>query len=443
MPAETMVPDVPAADGRVVSDAAAAPTVSTEAGRYRDALAVSEFRAVFLGYLVSMIGDVVAIVALTVLVFQRTGSPLLSALVFTCAFVPFLVGGTLLSGLADRLPPRRLLVTADLVSACLVAIMALPGLPVGALLPLLVAVNLFPAVSAGVRAALLPVILPGGLYIPGRSLLRLVAQGVQIVGNGVAGLALLLVSARWALALDAVTFVLSAALIRGGLRPRSLPGEAPAQRSLGRDSLRGVREVLGDPRIRRVLLLGWLVSTFGVAPEALGVAYVHDSGAAASAVGWWLAMLPTGVVVGELAAVRMLPARWRSRTVRPLAAGCFLPLFVLALHPPLAVALPVLVVSGLGSAYTVGLDLLGLEVTPERLRARMFTVSSAGLMTLQGLGFAAAGALGEIVSPATAIVIAAGCGLATVALLGLPVATPEPEPAKAASRAPLAAAAGP
>jgi hypothetical protein len=141
-------------------------------------------------------------------------------------------------------------------------------------------------------------------------------------------------------------------------------------------------------------------------------------------------MLPAGVIVGELAAVRVLPARIRRRTVRPLAAWCFVPLLLLGIfQPPLSIALPLLVLSGLGSAYTLGLDLIGLEVTPEPLRARMFTIATAGLMTLQGLGFAAAGALGQLVSPSTAILIAACCGLAVVAVVKLPAVTPGREPA--------------
>jgi MFS family permease len=420
---ETLAPAYGSADCREVS-APTIPTADTQAGRYLDALRMGEFRAVFVAYVISMLGDVIAMVALAVLVYQRTGSALLAALVFTCAFVPFLLGGTLLSGLVDRIEPRRLLVGADLISACLVGTMALPGVPTGALLALLAVTNLLPALSTGVRSALLPEMMPGELYIPARSLLRIVAQGSQVIGNGVAGLFLLLVSARWALALDAVTFLGSAALLRWGMRRRHLT-ESVASRvaGLGRDSLDGIRSVLGDPGIRRVLLLTWLIATFSVAPEALGVAYVHDIGASASAVGWWLAMLPAGVVIGELAAVRVLPARIRRRTVRPLAAWCFVPLLLLGLQPPLGIALPLLVLSGLGSAYTLGLDLIGLEVTPEPLLARMFTIATAGLMTLQGLGFAAAGALGQFVSPSLAIVIAACCGLAVVALLRLPAVT--------------------
>ena len=79
-------------------------------GGYRDALAVGEFRALFSAYIVSMLGDIVAAVALTVLVFERTGSPFLAGLTFTLAFVPYLFSGALLSGLVDRVPPRRLMI---------------------------------------------------------------------------------------------------------------------------------------------------------------------------------------------------------------------------------------------------------------------------------------------------------------------------------------------
>jgi MFS family permease len=78
----------------------------------------------------SLVGDVIAAVALTVLVFQRTGSPFLAGLTFTLAFMPSLLGGTLLSALVDRLPPRRLMVTCDLVSAAMVIVMAAGHAPV-------------------------------------------------------------------------------------------------------------------------------------------------------------------------------------------------------------------------------------------------------------------------------------------------------------------------
>ena len=71
---------------------------------------MGEFRALFAAYTVSMLGDIVAAVALTVLVFQRTASPFLAGVTFTLAFVPYLFSGALLSSLVDRVPPRRLMI---------------------------------------------------------------------------------------------------------------------------------------------------------------------------------------------------------------------------------------------------------------------------------------------------------------------------------------------
>ena len=61
-----------------------------------------------------------------VLVFERTGSPLLASLTFALGFLPYLVSGALLSAVVDRMPLRRLLVGCDLVCAGLVGVMAAP-----------------------------------------------------------------------------------------------------------------------------------------------------------------------------------------------------------------------------------------------------------------------------------------------------------------------------
>ena len=77
---------------------------------YGAALASREFRAVFAAAGLSVTGNVVADIVQTVLIYDRTHSPLLSSLSFALGFLPFLVTGTLLSSLVDRVPPRRLLV---------------------------------------------------------------------------------------------------------------------------------------------------------------------------------------------------------------------------------------------------------------------------------------------------------------------------------------------
>ena len=201
----------------------------------------------FLADIVSMLGNVVAEVALTVLVYEQTRSPALAASVMALAFLPYLLGGVLLGAAADRLPARRVLVVCDLLSAALVAAMVIPGMPVAALLGLLFANGLLAPVYGGVRSAVLPDVLPPGPgYILGRSMMRMVAQSAQIVGFGAGGLLLAVVSPRGALAFDAASFRASALLLRGGHGPA--PGAARPGR--GRVDDRGLA-ARDPPRARR------------------------------------------------------------------------------------------------------------------------------------------------------------------------------------------------
>ena len=106
-------------------------------------------------------------------------------------------------------------------------------------------------------------------------------------------------------------------------------------------------------------------------------------------------------------------------------------LFVL--DPPVAAGIALLVSSGACGFYALGLDARVRDAAPPALFARTMTLNSAGLMTLQGLGFALAGGLGELLGPANAIALAGGCGLGVVAmLLGLDLrpARPLPESAR-------------
>src|ERR1700753_1427942 len=82
--------------------------------------AVREFRALWLSVLLSSAGDRLALVALAVLVYQRTGSPLLAALAYSAGYLPWVIGGLFLADLADRRPRRTVMVGCDVARAVLV-----------------------------------------------------------------------------------------------------------------------------------------------------------------------------------------------------------------------------------------------------------------------------------------------------------------------------------
>ncbi|MFD6291580.1 MFS transporter [Streptomyces sp. NPDC060205] len=369
------------------------PSADTRGGGYGRAFAVGEFRFVFAAHALSLLGVVVSEIALTVLVYELTRSPLLSALAFALGFLPYLVGGTLLSGVADRFPARRVLVVCDLVCAGCAALMALPATPVAALLALRCAIAAVSPVFSGTRMATLTEILgDGDLFVLGRSLLRIVSQSAVLVGFGLGGVLLAFVPPRGALVITFGTFLASALLLRVGTRRR------PARTGAGplmRYSLAGTRQVLADRRIRALLLLLWVPPMFVVAPEALAAAYADEIGVGTAWIGLLMCAMPVGTIAGELYAGSALTPAARSRIVLPLAGCGLLPLLAYPFHPDLGWILLALLVAGSTGAYTLGLDRWFVDAVPEELRGRAMTVHTAGLMTIQGVGMALAGAAAE------------------------------------------------
>ncbi|MEE1938720.1 MFS transporter [Streptomyces sp. TRM 70361] len=388
---------------------------------YRAVFAVREFRAVFAAHVLSLLGTVVAQLALSVLVFRETGSTLLTALAFALGLLPYAVGGAVLAPLADRFPARRTLVVCDLFSAGCVAAMVLPGLPPAALLALRAAAAFVAPLFTGVRAASLGEILHGDAFVLGRSLIRIVAQAAQIAGFAAGGLLLAVVAPRTALLLTAAGFLLSAVILRLGTRER---GPLARERTAG-----GTRVLLADRRVRALLALCWVPAAFMVVPEALAAPYAEHIGAGAVGTGLLLAALPVGAVAAEVAAGGLLGPAARERLVLPLAVLVPLPLLVYALRPGLLPALAALFLAGLGAAYTLGLDRWYLDAVPRELRGRAMTVLSAGLMSVQGLGMAAGGLVAEFVPPHRVVAGAGALGAVCVLLVVRAVRRhPVPEP---------------
>ncbi|MEV5158043.1 MULTISPECIES: MFS transporter [unclassified Streptomyces] len=424
-----MPKDITAPAGTPREEPAGAPAPPPEsagpdpaAGGYRAVFAVREFRAVFAAHLLSLLGVVVSELALTVLVYELTGSPLLSALTFALGFLPYAVSGTLLAGVADRYPARRVLVICDLICAGCVAVMVLQATPVWGLLALRCLVAAVAPVFTGTRTAALTDILgEGDLYVLGRSLLRLVSQSALLVGFGAGGVLLTALSARGAITVTVLTFLSSAALLRLGTRDRPARTEGGTGGALLADSLSGARAVLGDRRILGLLLLFWVPAFFVVAPEALAAPYADAIGAGPAGVGLLMGAMAVGHIGAELYVGTALGPRARSRIVLPAAALGLLPLALYAFRPGTVLAPAALVLAGAGAAYVIGLDQWFVEAVPEHLRGRAMTLLTAGLMTVQGLGMALAGLAAEFLPVHEVIAWSGALGTLCTLLLAVEV----------------------
>jgi MFS family permease len=189
---------------------------------FRDVFAVAEFRALWVAQLLSVIGDQLARVALTVLVYDRTRSALLAAVTFVVSIVPTFVGGVTLAWLADRYPRRAVMIASDLARCALVLVMAISGVPLAGLVLLLFLVTLVGAPFSSARAAVYPDVLPGDRYVLGTAVTLTTFQFAQVLGFAAGGAAAGLLGTRWSLVIDAATFAVSALIVRVRVRERRL-----------------------------------------------------------------------------------------------------------------------------------------------------------------------------------------------------------------------------
>jgi MFS family permease len=364
-------------------------------------------------------------VALTVLVYQRTASPLLSALTFAIGHLPWLLGGPLLSTLADRLPRHRVLIAADAARAVLLAMMAIPGTPLPVLLGLLFLVGMCAPPFESARSALMADVLTGDRYAVATSLTNITLQLAQVVGFLLAGALLAALNPSAALLIDAATFAISAVWLSAGLQRRPAPvsdaDEGP--RSLWQATGDGLRLIGRSPRLLAIVGVLWVATMFGYASEGIAAPLADELGRDTTAIGALLAANPLGVTIGGLVIARLVPPARRERLVIPLVVLSLAPVLAAGLvagfagpgSVPFVVVVALMFVSGLGAAWLIPLNVSFVQAVPSAYRGRAFGVAVSGLYGVQALGALIAGLAAEGVAPSGVVAISGGLGLIAVA----------------------------
>jgi MFS family permease len=385
---------------------------------FGDVFAVPEFRALWLAQLLSVAGDQLARVALTVLVYDRTRSALLAAITFVVSVVPTFVGGVTLAWLADRYPRRRVMIACDLLRTVLVLVMALPGMPIAAMVALLFVVTFVGAPFTSARAAVYPEVLTGDSYALGTAVTLTTYQFAQVIGFAAGGAIVGFFGIRTSLVVDAATFAASALIVRAWVRARPAPvtratGDSQPSRRAGVVS--GARLVFANRALRTTMLFGWLAAFYN-APEGVVTPLARILGGGAAAVGVILAAPALGETAGALVFSRFVPAPTRLRFMGPLAvaASAFLVLFIW--HPDLFVSLLILFASGLCASYQIAANSAFVTAAPPEQRGQAFGLAQGGMSLGQGVVMVLAGAAADHHSPAVVIAVCGAVG-AVVALV--------------------------
>ncbi|MGH3155623.1 MAG: MFS transporter [Streptosporangiaceae bacterium] len=386
---------------------------------YREVLQVREYRYLFMAWGLSLAGDQMAKIALSFLVFDATRSTGLAAVAFAISYVPWVIGGPLLSSLADRLPRRTVMVSCDVIRAILIGAMVLPRLPPGALIAMLFVAGLFRPPFQTARSALLPEILDGDRYVAGTALDGIIYQLCTVGGFAGGGVLVAVLSARGALAFDAVTFAVSALLIYTRVGSRPATATAAGGDSRRRGLAAGAAVVFGDRALRAYVLLFWLASGFMYASEGLAAPLSQMYGGGPGTGGLIVAAAPFGMCLTSAALPRLVRPSVRSKLIVPLAAfGCAV-LVLVWLRPPLWAVLCVLCAAGAGSTFSTLLNPLFGRAVPTAYRGRAFGIAVAGVSATQGLAQILAGVIATHRAATSVIGVSGAAGVLAVLAVAL------------------------
>jgi MFS family permease len=378
-----------------------------------------DFRFLFLGQAASVIGDRIVIVTLALYITQRTGSATDLGLVLAAQTVPF-VALLLFGGVwADRLARQRIIITTDLVRAALhglTAVLVLTGeLTIWQLAVIEAAFGGAQAFFQPAYSGLLPQTVPEPEIQDARALTESMANLAFLLGPAIGTALVLGIGAGEAFALDAASFVLSAALLVR-VHPR-LRGAPPAFEPVSRALLTGWREVRSRSWVWvTIAVFTGTVMCVYAQWYALAPSIARDYYGGAGVFGLLEALAGVGAVAGGL-----LGLRWRPR--RPLRTGMLLVLGwpVCSLLLALTAPLPLVALSAVALGFGFALLMIWWETAlahhiPPTALSRVSAWDWMGSLALLPVGYLAAGPLAGAFGARTVVGVGSVIGVILLAL---------------------------
>ena len=393
-------------------------------GRMFRPLAGRDFRLLFTGETISLLGDQFHFIALAWLTLQITGSGLALGTVLLIAGLPravlVLVGGVA----ADRFSPRSIMLASNAMRAVVVALLTVLVFTNSVeLWMLFILAFVFGAVDAFFwpsMGAIVPMLVDDENLPGANGLMQGSQQLTGLLGPALAGILIATVGTAWAFGIDAASFAVAAlalAFITGGRRPTVIGEHQPGVLTTIRS---GLAYAWRDPAIRSLIILSAVLNFAINGPISVGVAWLADNQfEGAQAFGFILAAFGAGalggaIVAGSLGKVRQLG--WWT-IAGSIVMGAALGLVAIA---PSAV-----VVMGLGFFIGLAVGFLNVRIvawlqfrTPEDMMGRVMSLVMLGGVALSPLSMALTGVLVDL--GLVALVFAGGGALIiAVALIGI------------------------
>lgn len=401
-------------------------------------LRLRDFRLVFSGESISLIGDQFHFVALAWLVLQLTGSGIALGTVLMVAAIPRAVFMLLGGALSDRFSPRSLMLASNALRGVVVGIVAALVLSGNAQLwQLYVLAAIFGVVDAFFHPALntiVPMLVSERLLPPANGLVQIMQQLSGLIGPAIAGLVVAAFTTGPAFVVDALSFgvaTVTMLLVRGGRRlPRSAnraSGGAEHEMSgLLADIGSGLAYAWRDPAVRSLVFLTAAFNFAFSGPISVGLPYLADHRFAGGAAlfGLMLSTFGAGAVAGALLAGSMRHVPRLGFVVLVIAFVMGLGLAIIGLSPNIALTLVAGLAIGLGAGFINVRVVAWLQQrTPEAMRGRVMSLVLLGAVGLQPIGLGVAGAIIDL-GAITLMFAVAGAIIAVAVLAGFAAGVP-------------------
>ena len=389
--------------------------------RYRDALRYRDMRILIASFLIDQVGSWSFVVVIAVYIFDRTHSTQWLAVLGICRWAPGLLLASYGGVIADRYERVTILITSSLVSAVLMAGIAVGVATDAPIVLILVLVALSAASLAPYRpaaGALTPEIVGEKDLAAANSIFSGLENLVVVVGPGIGGLLLLTGQPTIGVAINAASFLVAAALV-ARLRVRSTGSAAEEGNALQQFAV-GLKALGAQPVALAIILFCALDSAVYGATSVLYAPLSIRLGTGANGYSYLLAGAALGGVLGAGLANRLSSASRLAPVIMGSICLQALPFLVTipVRSPALACALQV--VSGVGMVIV---DVLALTSLQRDLSGDVLSrvLGVFDTLVLGGILLASL-ATGILLAHAdlNVALIAVGLGIPVIALTGLP-----------------------
>ena len=384
-----------------------------------------DFKVLLTSQTVSALGDAVSFTALPLLVLALTGSGFAMGVVGAFQTLPDLVFGMLAGAFADRSDRKRMMFLADFGRAVLTALIplsvAVEGPTMAVILVVAAPMSILRSFFLAGYTASIPALVGRAQVGRANSIFEALYSLGFIVGPAIAGILAATIGPGPTLAIDAVSFGLSAialAALRTDLRAPVDRVQPPILSAIRE----GIDYVIANPVLRSIIPI-WTIVAVLIAPlvTALAVRVTRDLGQPSSTLGALLATYGVGTVIGSLVSARII------NYVRPgivLLAGNIIvgsALVVVALESYVPVLFGAALVAGAAQSMTlVTYITLRTAYSPDEFLGRIGSTARTISIGLQPIGLLIGGALIDRIGGSTTMALM-GITIALVSLAFVPV----------------------